>query len=107
MAWERFNTLINTGSKLAIQDPILLQYFYMGLERKTSKLLNMASGGSFLHVSANMGRSILMKILENIPKEVEEKPLEEESQIVEPESLPYPSLTSVSQILNHRKRRKL
>ena len=79
MAWERFNTLINTGPDLAIQDPILLQHFYMGPDRKTSKLLNMALEGSFFHVSASTGRSILTKILENIPKEVEEKPLEEES----------------------------
>ena len=79
MVWERFITLIKTGLDLAIQDPILLQHFYMGLDRKTSKLLNTASGGSFLLVSANSGRSILTKILENIPEEVEEKPLEEES----------------------------
>jgi len=39
----------------------------------------MASGGSFLHVSPNAGRSILMKILENILEEEEDKPLEEES----------------------------
>ena len=74
MAWECFNTLINTGPDLAIQDPILLQHFYMGLDRKTSKNLNMASGGLFLHVSANIGSSILTKILEDAPKEVEEKP---------------------------------
>ena len=79
VAWEHFNTLINTGPDLAIQDPILLQHFYMGLDRKTSRHLNMASGGSFLLVSANSGRSILTKILENIPEEVEEKLLEEES----------------------------
>ena len=79
MAWERFNTLINTGPDLAIQDPILLQHFYMGLDRKTLKLLNTTSGGSFLHVFASAGRSILTKILENIPEEVDEKPLEEES----------------------------
>jgi hypothetical protein len=88
MAWERFNTLINTGPNLAIQDPIFLQHFYMGLNRKTSKLLNTASGGSFLLVSANAGRSIVTKILEDIPEEIEEKPLEKESQMVEPESLP-------------------
>ena len=67
MAWERFNALINTGPDLAIQDPILLQHFYIGLDRKTSKLLNTALGGSFLHVSANLGRSILDKNLENTP----------------------------------------
>ena len=44
MAWEHFNALINTGHDLAIQDPILLQHFYMGLDRKTSKCLDTASG---------------------------------------------------------------
>jgi hypothetical protein len=38
--------------------------------------------------------SILTKILEDIPKEVEEKPLEEESQIAKPESLQDPLPTS-------------
>ena len=71
MAWKCFNTLINTVPNLVIQDPILLQHIYMGLDRKTLKLLNTASGGSFLHVSTNTGRSVLMNILENIPKEVE------------------------------------
>ena len=71
MAWDHFNALINTSPGLAIQDPILLQHFYMGLNRKTSRHLNTALGGSFLHVSANSGRSILTKILENTPKEVE------------------------------------
>ena len=76
MAWGRFNALINTSPDLAIQDPILLQHFYMGVNRKTLKLLNVASGGSFLHVSANLGRSILTKIFENTLEEVEKKPLE-------------------------------
>ena len=47
-----------------------------------------------MHVFANTGRSILTKILEDAPKEVEEKPLEEESQIAESESIENPSLTS-------------
>ena len=46
-----------------------------------------------MHVSANTGRRILSKILEDTPEE-EEKPLEEESQIAEPESLPDPSPSS-------------
>jgi hypothetical protein len=66
----------------------------MGLNRKTSKYLVIASGGSFLHVSANSGRSILTKILENTPDEVEEKLLEEESQIAQPETLLNPPQTS-------------
>ena len=61
MAWECFNTLIKTGPNLAIQDPILLQHFYMGLNRKTSKHLNTASGGSFLHVSTIQGEAFLLK----------------------------------------------
>ena len=40
------------------------------------------------------GEAILQKNLENIPEEVEEKPLEEESHIAEPESLPNLSPTS-------------
>jgi hypothetical protein len=73
---EHFNTLINTGPNLAIPDLILLQHFWIDLNRKTLKLLSTALGGSFLHVSADKGRSILTKILEDIPKEVEEKSLE-------------------------------
>jgi hypothetical protein len=94
MAWERFNTLLKIGPDLAIPNPILLQHFYMGLNRKTLKLLSTALGGSFLHVSTDKGRSILTKILEDIPEEVEEKSLEEESQVAKPESLPDPSQAS-------------
>ena len=78
MAWEHFKALINTSPNLAIQDPIRLQHFYMDLDRKTLKRLDMALGGLFLHVSTNLGRCILTKILENTPKDVQKKPLEEE-----------------------------
>jgi hypothetical protein len=61
MAWECFNALINTGPDLAIQDPIFLQHFYLGLDRKTSKRINTASGGSFLHVSAIRGEAFLLR----------------------------------------------
>jgi hypothetical protein len=40
-----------------------------------------------------VGRSILTKILEDIPEEVEEKPLEEASKIAESESIENPSPT--------------
>ena len=79
MARDHFNALINTSPDLAIQDPILLQHFYMGLKRETSEFLDTALGGSLLHVFANSGRSILIKIVENTPKEFGEKHLEEES----------------------------
>ena len=47
-----------------------------------------------MHVSANSGRSILTKVLESTPEEVEVKLLEKESPIAELESLPNPSPTS-------------
>ena len=47
-----------------------------------------------MHVSANTGRSILTKILEDAPEEVEEKSFEEESQTVESESIENQSPTS-------------
>jgi hypothetical protein len=53
----------------------------------------MAPGGSFMHVSTEKRRSILTKILQDLPKE-REKLLDEESQIAEPKSLPEPSSTS-------------
>jgi hypothetical protein len=51
-SWERFNSLIDSGPNLALQDPILLQHFFMGLKKKTSKFLNVALRGSLLHLSA-------------------------------------------------------
>jgi hypothetical protein len=59
MASKHFNALVNTSLDLVIQDPILLQHFYMGLDRKNLMLLNMALEGSFLHVSTNSERNIL------------------------------------------------
>jgi hypothetical protein len=41
-SWERFNSLIDSGLDLALQDLILLQHFYMGLKKKTSKFLHVA-----------------------------------------------------------------
>jgi hypothetical protein len=61
----------------------------MGLTRKTIEYLNTAARGSFMHVSTEKGRSILTKILQDLPKE-REKLLEEESQLVESKSLPEP-----------------
>ena len=35
-AWACFNDLVNSGPDLAIQDPMLLQHFYMGLSGETA-----------------------------------------------------------------------
>ena len=47
-SWDRFNELIFTGPDLAIQDPVLLQHFYMGLSEDSAQSLDQASRGAFL-----------------------------------------------------------
>ena len=66
-AWACFNDLVNFGPNLAIQDPMLLQHFYMGLSGKTARFLDTASRGAFLHCSTSEGRKFLRKILDNTP----------------------------------------
>ena len=61
-SWVCFNDLITTGPNLAIQDPVLLQHFYMGLSKDSIKSLDAASRGAFLHLFASEARSMLDKI---------------------------------------------
>ena len=61
---DHFNELIITGPNLAIQDPVLLQHFYMGLSKDSRESINAASRGAFLHLSASKARSMLNKISE-------------------------------------------
>jgi hypothetical protein len=68
----------------------------MGLNRKTSKYLNLASHGSFLHNTAKTGRELLLNISQATPP-LEAKPLEfseEESYIVQLETPIDPSQSS-------------
>jgi hypothetical protein len=62
----------------------------VGLNKKTIKHLNSSAGGSFMHITAEHAKDILMKIIDNLPEE-NEKLLEEETKIVELEILPEPS----------------
>jgi hypothetical protein len=39
----------------------------MGLDRKTSEYLNLASQGSFMHISTKKGRELLLNISEATP----------------------------------------
>jgi hypothetical protein len=50
---KSFKHLINLGLDLALQDPVLLQYFYMGLD-------NIAFGGVFLSLSISEARFVLI-----------------------------------------------
>ena len=52
-SWDYFNELIITSLNFAIQDPVLLQYFYMGLSKDSMESLDAASRGAFLHLSAS------------------------------------------------------
>ena len=60
--WDHFNELIFTGPNLVIQDPVLLQHFYMGLSKDSRKSLDAASRGAFLHLSTSEARSMLNRI---------------------------------------------
>jgi hypothetical protein len=66
-SWDHFNELIITSPDLAIQDPVLLQYFYMGLSKDSRKSLNAASRGAFLHLSASEARAMLFRTSEKTP----------------------------------------
>jgi len=57
--WARFNDLVNSGPDLTIQDPMLLQHFYIGLSGETTQLLDTTSGGALLHCSTSEGRKSL------------------------------------------------
>ena len=61
-SWDHFNELIITGPDLAIQDPVLLQHFYLGLSKDSRESLDTASRGAFLHLAASEARSMLDKI---------------------------------------------
>jgi hypothetical protein len=68
---------------------MLLQHFFIGLNRKTRKYHNLALGRAFMHITTEHEKTILMNILNDLP---EEKLLEEEEiSIAEPELLPETS----------------
>jgi hypothetical protein len=70
-AWERFDSIVNLGPSLALPKPMLLQHFFLGLNRKTKKYLNLVVGGAFMHITAEHEKTILINILNNLPEERE------------------------------------
>jgi hypothetical protein len=62
-SWNCFTNLLASSLDLSLQDPILFQHFYKGLDRESKQLLTTTSGGSFLYVSSEKARSILDQIL--------------------------------------------
>jgi hypothetical protein len=63
-SWDCFNELIVTDPDLAIQDPVLLQYFYTGLSKDSRESLNVASREAFLHLSTSKASAMLDRISE-------------------------------------------
>jgi hypothetical protein len=70
---ESFKRLINLDLDLALQDPVLLQYFYTGLD-------NITFGGVFLSLSISKARFVL--ISRHTPcTSLHDKLLEEEKEL--------------------------
>jgi hypothetical protein len=55
------------GLDLSLPNHILLNHFHYGLSKEAAFHLDLASGGSFTHMSFSEGEAILQKILENTP----------------------------------------
>ena len=66
-SWDCLNELIITSLDLAIQDPVLLQHFYMGLSKDSREFLNAASRGAFLHLSTSEARACLIEFVKRLP----------------------------------------
>ena len=62
-AWARFSSLIRFGPDLRLPDEVLLQHFYVGLDKDSIEYLNIASEGSFIHKTATQCMEILNRIL--------------------------------------------
>jgi hypothetical protein len=60
-------SLTNSGPTLSLPEDVLLEHFYLGLNKEAALYLNTASGGSFLHETIKEGKAILEKILKNTP----------------------------------------
>jgi hypothetical protein len=61
-SWERFNALITTGPDLGLPGPLLLQHFYIGLQKDGRKSLDLASRGSFIYLTGREATLTLDRI---------------------------------------------
>jgi hypothetical protein len=50
-----------------LPENVLLEHFYLGLNKEAALHLDTTLGGSFSHETINEGKAILEKILENTP----------------------------------------
>jgi len=64
VAWARFALLVKSGPDLSLPEHLLLQYFYVGLDKESAHQLDLTSGASFAHLTPAESREVLDKILE-------------------------------------------
>ena len=86
------------GPNLSISDHVLLQHFYIGLDKESAFYLDIISGGSFAHRTPSEGRKILDRITENTYFVANSEPSKEEctsshEDILAAESDPSPPRT--------------
>jgi len=67
VAWDRFTTLTKSGPDLSIPNHVLLQNFWLGLNKESALMLDTSAGGSFTHKTTEEGEALLDRILENTP----------------------------------------
>jgi hypothetical protein len=99
-SWDHFNELIITVLDLAIQNPVLLQHFYMSLSKNSMESLHAASRGAFLYLFASKARSMLdrisgktfcMSIHNERPKEEKKSSPNREEEVLVAKSQPFQS----------------
>jgi len=61
-AWDCFDGFVNSRPNLALPEPMLLQYFFLGLNDRNQEYLNLASGGAFMHITVHHAKTILTNI---------------------------------------------
>jgi hypothetical protein len=66
-AWDRFSILTRSGPDLSIPNHVLLQHFWLGLNKESALQLDTAAGGYFTHKTTAEGEELLDRILENTP----------------------------------------
>jgi hypothetical protein len=91
-SWERFE-LCKSGPDLSPRDHIVLQHFYIALNKESRAYLNTSSHGSFIHLTSSEARTVLDNILASTNDgPLEEKTLEAEiPHIATPEPMPETS----------------
>ena len=68
-AWDYFDGFVNSGPNLALPEPMLLQHFFLGLNDRNKKYLNLVSGGAFMHITVDHAKTILTNILNDLLEE--------------------------------------